>query len=480
MGRRLRARRAAGRRGRGGQGGNGEPHRPVRRDLPGRASRPGTRSRATDRRRHRWGVRQSSRDRRAVRALVEGCAHERSRSLRGGDRGSLEGDRGDAGVLRRHVGLGRADRGRVEDREGRARSAGARASSKRRRTPATPTGRSASAPCRVRSSPRVRRPSASTTRRSTAFGRRRLRPHLARAHLLFGEWLRRTNRRVDARVELRAARELFESIGMEAFAERARTELRATGERSQRRSAGSRDGLDAAGASDRVPGSRWVVQPRDRCTTVPQPADRRMAPAQGVRKARGPLATRAPNGDVDPRGPAEPAVTGAGLGRADPGDRPGHLTGASRRGGGPVWSRHNRVRSLTENLHDFAACRIRTSPRQGVGCLQVAALRRRHEQHHRHEHQYRAVPLRAARGADRRPAPACRSDALADRGARLGPIARRAVGDVAGARRLLDQRVRLGSAGGSTERARSSSRRRSTASRSTSSTSGHHTRTRCR
>ena len=70
-----------------------------------------------------------------------------------------------------------------------------------------------------------------------------LRPHLARARLLFGEWLRRTNRRVDARVELRAARELFESIGMEAFAERARTELRATGERSQRRSAGSRDGL---------------------------------------------------------------------------------------------------------------------------------------------------------------------------------------------------------------------------------------------
>jgi ATP/maltotriose-dependent transcriptional regulator MalT len=74
-------------------------------------------------------------------------------------------------------------------------------------------------------------------------GRTRLRPHLARARLLYGEWLRRTNRRVDARVELRAAHQLFESIGMEAFAERARTELHATGERVRRRSADTRDEL---------------------------------------------------------------------------------------------------------------------------------------------------------------------------------------------------------------------------------------------
>jgi DNA-binding CsgD family transcriptional regulator len=73
--------------------------------------------------------------------------------------------------------------------------------------------------------------------------RTRLRPHLARARLLYGEWLRRTNRRVDARVELRAAHELFESIGMEAFAERARTELRATGERVRQRTAERHDGL---------------------------------------------------------------------------------------------------------------------------------------------------------------------------------------------------------------------------------------------
>ncbi|BBY15268.1 helix-turn-helix transcriptional regulator [Mycolicibacterium litorale] len=64
-----------------------------------------------------------------------------------------------------------------------------------------------------------------------------LRPDLGRAHLLYGEWLRRQRRRVDARAQLRAALDLFESIGMEAFAERARRELLATGEKARRRSA---------------------------------------------------------------------------------------------------------------------------------------------------------------------------------------------------------------------------------------------------
>jgi DNA-binding CsgD family transcriptional regulator len=64
--------------------------------------------------------------------------------------------------------------------------------------------------------------------------RTRLRPELARAHLLHGEWLRR-ERRVDARAQLRAAYDQFTSIGMEAFAERARKELLATGERLRKR-----------------------------------------------------------------------------------------------------------------------------------------------------------------------------------------------------------------------------------------------------
>ncbi len=61
-------------------------------------------------------------------------------------------------------------------------------------------------------------------------GRTRLRPELARAHLLYGEWLRRENRRTDARKQLRTAHDMLSAIGMEAFAERARRELRATGE----------------------------------------------------------------------------------------------------------------------------------------------------------------------------------------------------------------------------------------------------------
>jgi DNA-binding CsgD family transcriptional regulator len=65
--------------------------------------------------------------------------------------------------------------------------------------------------------------------------RTRLRPELARAHLLYGEWLRRESRRVDARQQLRAAHDLSATIGMEAFAERAQRELRATGETARKR-----------------------------------------------------------------------------------------------------------------------------------------------------------------------------------------------------------------------------------------------------
>jgi tetratricopeptide (TPR) repeat protein len=70
--------------------------------------------------------------------------------------------------------------------------------------------------------------------------RTRLRPELARAHLVYGEWLRRENRRFDAREQLRLAHHQFATIGMEAFAERARSELQATGEhvRARSRSAG--------------------------------------------------------------------------------------------------------------------------------------------------------------------------------------------------------------------------------------------------
>jgi DNA-binding CsgD family transcriptional regulator/tetratricopeptide (TPR) repeat protein len=66
-------------------------------------------------------------------------------------------------------------------------------------------------------------------------GRTRMRPAVARAHLLYGEWLRRENRRRDARAELRAAHDLFTTMGIEAFAERARRELLATGDTVRKR-----------------------------------------------------------------------------------------------------------------------------------------------------------------------------------------------------------------------------------------------------
>jgi len=76
-------------------------------------------------------------------------------------------------------------------------------------------------------------------------GRTRVRVELARGHLLYGEWLRREGRRIDARQQLRTAHEMLSSMGVEAFAERARRELRATGERARRRTVETRDDLTA-------------------------------------------------------------------------------------------------------------------------------------------------------------------------------------------------------------------------------------------
>jgi DNA-binding CsgD family transcriptional regulator len=68
---------------------------------------------------------------------------------------------------------------------------------------------------------------------------------LARAHLLYGEWLRREHRRVDARHQLRAAYTILSEMGMEAFAERARRELLATGETVRKRTGETLDELTA-------------------------------------------------------------------------------------------------------------------------------------------------------------------------------------------------------------------------------------------
>jgi DNA-binding NarL/FixJ family response regulator len=74
-------------------------------------------------------------------------------------------------------------------------------------------------------------------------GRSRVVVLRARAHLLYGEWLRRERRKFDARRQLRQAHELFQQFGAEAFAERARVELNATGERARKRTPEARDEL---------------------------------------------------------------------------------------------------------------------------------------------------------------------------------------------------------------------------------------------
>ncbi|OBA64963.1 LuxR family transcriptional regulator [Mycobacterium sp. 1100029.7] len=73
--------------------------------------------------------------------------------------------------------------------------------------------------------------------------RTRIAVQLARAHLVYGEWLRRCNRRIDARAQLQTAHEMFGRMGTEAFAARARRELLVTGQKVSKRSTAARDEL---------------------------------------------------------------------------------------------------------------------------------------------------------------------------------------------------------------------------------------------
>ena len=76
-------------------------------------------------------------------------------------------------------------------------------------------------------------------------GRSRVAVHLARTHLVYGEWLRRDGRRRDAREQLRTAHEMLDGFGANAFAERARRELVATGETVSRSAPGVPEALTA-------------------------------------------------------------------------------------------------------------------------------------------------------------------------------------------------------------------------------------------
>ena len=103
-------------------------------------------------------------------------------------------------------------------------------------------------------------------------GRSRVAVHLARAHLVYGEWLRREQRRVDAREHLRTAHDMFSRFGAEAFADRAHRELQATGETVRKRTVETRDlltaqetqvaRLAAAGHTNPEIGAQLFISPR--------------------------------------------------------------------------------------------------------------------------------------------------------------------------------------------------------------------------
>ena len=120
--------------------------------------------------------------------------------------------------------------------------------------------------------------------------RTRVRVELARSRLLYGEWLRREGRRVDAREQLRVAREALLAMGAEGFAERARHELLATGEKVRKRVDDTRDELTPQEAAHRAAGARRAHEPGDRRRAVPQPPHRRVAPEEGLHQARHQLA----------------------------------------------------------------------------------------------------------------------------------------------------------------------------------------------
>ena len=92
----------------------------------------------------------------------------------------------------------------------------------------------------------------------------RVRAHLARAHLLYGEWLRRHSRRLEARGPLRTAHEMLATMGAEGFAERAARELLATGETVRKRVAETRNELARARAPITNPeiGTQLFISPR--------------------------------------------------------------------------------------------------------------------------------------------------------------------------------------------------------------------------
>ena len=109
---------------------------------------------------------------------------------------------------------------------------------------------------------------------------------LARARLLYGEWLRRERRRLHAREQLRVAHELFSDFGMDAFAERARVELRATGEGARSRTVDTVDRLTPQEAQISQLAALGNTNREIAAQLFISPSTRRVPPPQGVPEAR--------------------------------------------------------------------------------------------------------------------------------------------------------------------------------------------------
>ena len=123
-----------------------------------------------------------------------------------------------------------------------------------------------------------------------------VRTQLARAHLLYGEWLRRERRRAEARDQLRTAHEMLDVMGIGAFAERARRELLATGETARKRTVETAIELTAQEAQVARLARDGLSNPRDRRAAVHQHPHRPVPPGQGLHQARHKLSSTARGG----------------------------------------------------------------------------------------------------------------------------------------------------------------------------------------
>ena len=209
---------------------------------------------------------------------------------------------------------------------------------------------------------------------------------LARAHLIYGEWLRRENRRTDARAQLRTAYDMFARMGAEAFAERARRELLATGETVRKRTADAPDELTpqerqiARRARDGQPNTEIGAR------AVPEPAYGRVASAQGIHQARHQLSQAAPRGPARRGTPGPAALSRARAGSS--GSAPQVRRAIGRPGSGrletgpSVLLRWRVCRTKASRRSTGAAARLRylrsgrrparTSSEKSCGCSQAA------------------------------------------------------------------------------------------------------------